>query len=97
MSPIYSRVFKINKVGSNDDKTTQFAELDSETLNDDSLNLISEKLNANQTNNYMFLTKEDCDKTTESITTNTDGNCSLENKEEDLISNIYFATTTFKK
>lgn len=98
MSPIYSRVFKINKVGLSDEKTTQNVQLDSDTLNDDSLNFISEKLDANQTKHYMYLTKEDCDKTSESITTqtNTEGNCSLGNNEDDLMSNNYFALTTFK-
>lgn len=99
LSPIYSRVFKINKVQNiNDEKTTQFAQQDLDTLNDDSLNLINEKLDAQQTDTYMYLTRDDCDKTAESIKTqtNTESNISVENNEEDSMSNHYFAPSTFK-
>lgn len=100
LSPIYSRVFKINK-GENlieEKTTTQIAQSDLDTLNDESLNLIDEKLNAQQTDTYMYLTREDCDKTADSIRTqtNTEENSSLGNNQEETISNHYFASLTFK-
>ncbi|CAF0806124.1 unnamed protein product [Brachionus calyciflorus] len=102
LSPIYSRVFKINKMEkvneakeNHDDDTIQ----DCDVLNDDSLdvNLINDKLNSQKVDNYMYLTRNDCNQTLESIRTqtNTEANISEVNNDEETANNHYF-TSTFK-